>query len=203
VWDEPAEGRICMAPRSRYSRCLAKSGIPLPSGGFLTQFVYVPINVFNLHPMRTFLPLATCVFLAACLTEPKRCDSHPTDPATETFAPSLGIDLSTFQKTSLGDYELDNVLGTGETLASLAVVQIHYTAYLVNGTLIDQVMDQPFPIDLSTRATLGLADGMLGMSVGGQRTIIVPSENALGACPNGPIPGNSTLIYKVELLSIE
>jgi len=43
---------------------------------------------------------------------------------------------------------------------------------------------------------------MIGMNVGGSRTIVVPSELALGACDNGSVPGNSTLVYKVDLLSI-
>ena len=79
------------------------------------------------------------------------------------------------------------------------------TAYLIDGTLVDQVQDQPFKIDLSTRATVGLADGMLGMRVGGQRLIVAPSEFGQGACPSpdGTIPGNSTLIYKVDLLAID
>jgi FKBP-type peptidyl-prolyl cis-trans isomerase len=105
-------------------------------------------------------------------------------------------------KTLIGDYTQDLVAGTGPILDSLQVVQIHYTAYLVNGTLIDQVINQPFPIDLSQTATIGLADGMLGMNVGGTRLIVVPSALALGACPNGPVPGNSTLVYKVDLLQI-
>lgn len=153
--------------------------------------------------MRLLVYLLPCFFLAACLTEPKRCDNKPSDPATETFAPELGVDLSAMEKTSLGDYRQDLVVGTGDNLASLGVVEIHYSAYLVNGTLIDQVQDQPFPIDLSRNATIGLADGMLGMNVGGQRLIVVPSQYALGACDNGPVPGNSTLVYKVELLNID
>jgi FKBP-type peptidyl-prolyl cis-trans isomerase len=55
---------------------------------------------------------------------------------------------------------------------------------------------------LRSQSTIGLADGMVGMSVGGERLIVVPSELALGACNNGPIPGNSTLVYKVDLISI-
>ncbi|HEY2379326.1 MAG TPA: FKBP-type peptidyl-prolyl cis-trans isomerase [Gemmatimonadaceae bacterium] len=146
--------------------------------------------------------LLPCLLLAACLTSPKECLLNPSDPATETFSPALGVNLDSMFKTQLGDYLQDNVVGTGVLLDSLQVVQIHYSAYLKDGTLIDQEISTPFPIDLSSTATLGLADGMLGMNVGGQRTIVAPSANALGACPNGPVPGNSTLVYKVELLQI-
>jgi FKBP-type peptidyl-prolyl cis-trans isomerase FkpA len=149
--------------------------------------------------------LLPCVLLTACLTEPKQCASNPTDPATETFATSLNVNLNAMEKTQLGDYRQDLLVGSGANLSSLAVVEIHYSAYLVNGQLVDQIQDQPFQIDLRTRATIGLADGMLGMNVGGQRLIVAPSANALGACgsPDGVIPGNSTIVYKVELLSID
>ena len=106
------------------------------------------------------------------------------------------------EKTAIGDYRKDIVVGTGANLSALGPVQIHYSAFLVDGTVLDQFQDQPVPIDLATRATIGLADGMLGMNVGGQRVIVVPSQLAQGACPTQTIPGNSTIIYKVELLSI-
>lgn len=153
--------------------------------------------------MRLGLSIIPCVLLAACLTEPHRCVDTPSDPATQQFAPALGVDLTTMEKTELGDYRKDLVLGTGAALTTLRVVEIHYSAYLPDGTLVDQIIDQPYPLDLGTRATVGLADGMLGMAEGGQRLIVVPSENALGPCGNGGIPGNSTIVYTVELLTID
>lgn len=153
-------------------------------------------------PMRFLLPFVVCLGLSACLTGPERCDQNPSDPATEQFAPALGVDIRSMNITQIGDYTKDLVVGTGTTLASLDSVTIHYSAYLKDGTLIDQFQDTPFTIDLRFQSTIGLADGMLGMSVGGKRLIVVPSQYALGACPNGPVPGNSTLIYNVELLSI-
>jgi FKBP-type peptidyl-prolyl cis-trans isomerase FkpA len=153
--------------------------------------------------MRLVLTLLPCFLLAACFTTPERCAVNPSDPTHETFAPDLGVDIASMQRTELGDYRKDLVLGTGTALSTLAVVQIHYSAYLTNGTLVDQFVDAPFPLDLNARATVGLADGMLGMQVGGQRLIVVPSQLGLGACENGPIPANSTIVYKVELLAID
>jgi FKBP-type peptidyl-prolyl cis-trans isomerase len=147
--------------------------------------------------------LVACVSLAACLPETHQCQDIPSDPSTETFAPSLGVNLAQMERTNLGDYRSDLVVGTGPLLSALAQVEIHYTAYLVDGTMIDQFLDAPVPLNLSTQSTIGLADGMLGMNVGGQRLIVVPSELALGACQNGTVPANSTIIYRVELVSID
>lgn len=152
--------------------------------------------------MRLVLTLLPTLLLAACLTSPDKCPVNPSDPTHETFDPSLGVNIATMEKTQLGDYREDLVVGTGDQLTTLTSVSIHYSAYLSNGTLIDQVIDEPFPLDLNARATIGLADGMLGMAVGGTRLIVVPSELGLGACENGPVPGNSTIVYKVELLAI-
>ena len=152
--------------------------------------------------MRILLPFVACLGLTGCLTGPERCDVRPSDPATEQFAPELGIDINAMHRTALGDYTQDLTIGGGENLADPDSVTIHYSAYLRNGTLIDEFQDTPFTIDLRTQSTIGLADGMLGMNVGGRRVIVTPSQLGLGACDNGPVPGNSTLIYKVELLSI-
>lgn len=152
--------------------------------------------------MRLFLPLLACLTLTACITSPDRCEVRPSDPATETFAPTLGVDIASMTKTDLGDYTQDVVVGDGATLGEPDFVTIRYSTFLASGTKIDEVTDPPLPIDLRFQSTLGLADGMIGMSVGGQRLIVVPSALGLGACDNGPIPGNSTLVYMVELLSI-
>ena len=153
--------------------------------------------------MRLVLYLLPCVLLTACLTQPKECADIPTDPAKETFDPSLGVNLANMTRTNIGDYTQDLVVGTGATLAQLSVVEIHYSAWLVNGMLVDQIQNQNYPLDLRAGSTIGLADGMLGMNVGGERLIVSPSELALGACGKGTIPGNSTIVYKVDLLAID
>jgi FKBP-type peptidyl-prolyl cis-trans isomerase FkpA len=152
--------------------------------------------------MRYLACLVLSLALAAC-TSPDRCATiNPSDPATETFAPSLNIDLSQWTKTASGVYEQDVVPGTGETLTSPTSVAVYYVAYLPNGTVVDQQLQRPFTFDLRTNSAFGIVDGMMGMNVGGRRRLVVPSELALGACGKGPIPPNSTLVYELELLAI-
>lgn len=157
--------------------------------------------------MRSLACVVLSIALTGCLTSPDKCAAiNPSNPATETFASSLNIDLSqttTWTKTVNGVYTQDVVPGTGETLTQPRTVQVYYVAYLPNGTLVDQQLQQPFLFDLRTITATGVLDGMLGMQVGGRRRLVVPSELALGACGKGPIPPNSTLIYEIELLEID
>ena len=153
--------------------------------------------------MRYLAILALSFTVAACFTEPKRCAAtNPSDPATEVFAPSLNIDLSTWTKTVNGVYEQDVVIGSGQTLTGPTTVDVYYVAYLPDGTVVDQQLQQPFAMNLRTITAFGVIDGMLGMNVGGRRRLVVPSQLALGACGAGPIPPNSTLVYEIELLDI-
>jgi FKBP-type peptidyl-prolyl cis-trans isomerase len=152
--------------------------------------------------MRYLACLALSLVLAAC-TSPDRCAAiNPSNPANETYDPSLNINLATWTKTPSGVYEQEVVVGTGETLLTPTTVDVYYVAYLPNGTVVDQQLQRPFEFDLRTITAFGIVDGMLGMNVGGRRRLVVPSELALGACGKGPIPPNSTLVYEIELLAI-
>ena len=152
--------------------------------------------------MRYLACLVLSLATAAC-TSPDRCAAtNPSNPATETFAPALNINLAEWTKTVNGVYEQDVEVGAGETLLTPRTVDVYYVAYLPNGTVVDQQRQRPFEFNLRTNAAFGVVDGMMGMNVGGRRRLVVPSDLALGACSKGPIPPNSTLVYEIELLAI-
>jgi FKBP-type peptidyl-prolyl cis-trans isomerase len=41
------------------------------------------------------------------------------------------------------------------------------------------------------------------MKVGGERVLVIPPEKAYGEAGIGPIPGNATLVFSIELLEIK
>jgi FKBP-type peptidyl-prolyl cis-trans isomerase len=96
-------------------------------------------------------------------------------------------------------------VGTGATAALGDVVTVHYILRLDDGTFIESSYDrgQPIQFQLGVGATIpGFEQGILGMRVGGKRRVDVPPRLGYGSQPNGQIPGNSTLRFEIELVSI-
>src|SRR5687767_1246622 len=61
----------------------------------------------------------------------------PSNPATEDFAASLGVDIASFARTESGVYYRDIRVGTGDEAAAADQVTITYAGYLKDGTLFD------------------------------------------------------------------
>jgi FKBP-type peptidyl-prolyl cis-trans isomerase len=128
----------------------------------------------------------------------------PSDPATETFAASLGVDLSKMTRTPDGVYYRDLNVGTGDAVTHDTTVTVTYSGYLTDGTLFDSGTSVQFQ---TSSVVPGFSEGLKaggGMKVHGVRQIVIPS--ALGYGQNGSppsIPRQSTLIFKITLVSID
>jgi FKBP-type peptidyl-prolyl cis-trans isomerase len=107
----------------------------------------------------------------------------------------------------------DTKEGSGSAVAATDTVVVHYDAYLEEpagsgekGTKFDSSRDagSPFEATLGTGSVIeGFDKGLVGLKVGGTRTIFIPSAYAYGEAGSGPIPPNSNLIFEVELLEIK
>jgi FKBP-type peptidyl-prolyl cis-trans isomerase FkpA len=110
------------------------------------------------------------------------------------------------KKTSSGVSYWDIRVGTGPTAMHGQTVTVHYTGWFTNGKKFDSSVDrkEPFQFTLKSGVIQGWIDGVQGMKVGGKRQLKIPPELAYGpqGMP-GAIPPNSTLIFDVELLSID
>jgi peptidylprolyl isomerase len=105
----------------------------------------------------------------------------------------------------------DVKVGSGAVAKPGEPVTVNYTGWLyVNGAKgkkFDSSFDhgQPFTFPLGAGAVIpGWDKGVAGMKVGGERTLIIPSDMAYGdrGTPGGPIPPGATLIFDVQLLKV-
>lgn len=100
---------------------------------------------------------------------------------------------------------VDVTVGTGATAASGDTVTVHYILSLTNGTVVESSYASNSPITFRLGAgqvIAGFDQGIVGMKVGGKRKLTIPPSLGYGNRPQGTIPGNSTLLFDVELVSI-
>ena len=121
------------------------------------------------------------------------CDSTPTSPIDQPFS-----------ITELRP-------GSGAIALNGDLLAVHYIGWLYDPVRLDNkggVFDSsrggtPFVFTLGANAVIpGWDAGLVGMSVGGIRRLIIPPNLAYGSSRNGPIPPYSTLIFEIELLGI-
>ncbi len=145
----------------------------------------------------TFLPLA--LLLSASIFLTTACIKQGLPP------------METSKVTEL----IKNDIKTGEGAAAVAGqhVTVHYTGWLYDeaaadnkGTKFDSSRDRNEPFDFplgAGRVIKGWDEGVAGMKIGGQRTLIIPPGMGYGARgAGGVIPPNATLVFDVELLGL-
>tara|TARA_B100000809_G_scaffold74225_1_gene72022 strand:+ start:413 stop:838 length:426 start_codon:yes stop_codon:yes gene_type:complete len=110
--------------------------------------------------------------------------------------------------------KIDVKTGTGKEATPGKMVRVHYTGWLFDksaadnkGKKFDSSRDRSgnftFPLGVG-RVIKGWDQGVQGMKVGGQRTLIIPSSMGYGARGAGSIiPPNATLVFDVELMGVE
>ena len=94
--------------------------------------------------------------------------------------------------------------GTGPMPKATDKVKVHYRGTLIDGTEFDSSIKRGKPAEFPLNRVIKCwTEGVQKINVGGKARLVCPSDIAYGergAPPN--IPGNSTLIFEVELLEI-
>lgn len=137
------------------------------------------------------MKLISCVFVLALLVSGCGSDSTPT-------APSANVPFST----------VDLRVGTGAEAATGRLVTVNYSGWLYNsggtdnkGTRFDA---GTFSYTVGQGVIAGFSQGTVGMRVGGLRRVTIPPSLGYGAAGSPPtIPGNATLIFEIELVSVQ
>ena len=108
--------------------------------------------------------------------------------------------------TNTGLQYEDVTVGDGAEATKGAMVSVHYTGTLEDGTQFDSSRARgPFEFALGGGMVIaGWDEGVAGMKVGGTRKLVIPSDLAYGPMGiPGVIPGGATLHFDVELLAVK
>lgn len=100
----------------------------------------------------------------------------------------------------------DEVEGSGDEVTTGATVTAHYVGVSAStGSQFDASWDRGAPISFPLDGVIqGWSQGLLGMKVGGRRTLVIPGHMAYGANPppGAGIAPNETLVFTVDLVDV-
>jgi FKBP-type peptidyl-prolyl cis-trans isomerase FkpA len=104
--------------------------------------------------------------------------------------------------------QTDLRVGAGAEAVAGKRLLVNYAGWLYDAGKPDQKGQQfeasSYSFDLGARMVIkGWDQGLGGMKVGGVRRLIIPPSLGYGAAGNPPIPGNATLVFDVELVSVQ
>ena len=110
-------------------------------------------------------------------------------------------------KTASGLEYIEVEAGTGAQAEAGKTVSVHYTGKFPDGNVFDSSISRGEPITFrlgAGRVIKGWDEGIALMKVGGKAQLTIPPELAYGERgAGGVIPPNTTLIFDVELISVD
>ena len=124
-------------------------------------------------------------------------------PSFESLFKNEAFPAPTYDEQGLGIS--DPVVGAGIEAKVGDTVLVHYVGYLEDGTYFDDSYSrgETYSVTIGSGGVItGWDLGLIGMKVGGQRLLIIPPDLAYGSSGYGQIPGNATLYFGIELVSV-
>lgn len=160
----------------------------------------------DLHRGLLVVAVALLVLAGAC-GEEGGADDGGSEAAAQgsPSAPVEGCGADAVELTD-GLCYVEHDAGSGPEAKKGDIVEVDYTGTLTDGTEFDSSEGRgPIKFTLGIGQVIeGWDRGIAGMKVGGSRTLTIPPELAYGEAGFPPaIPPNATLVFDVELVSIE
>ncbi|QCI22358.1 FKBP-type peptidyl-prolyl cis-trans isomerase [Buchnera aphidicola] len=107
------------------------------------------------------------------------------------------------KKTSSGLLYIIEKPGEGDSLTNNTKITVHYKGTLIDGTEFDNSYKRGEPVSLMLKdVILGWQEGLKYIKKGGKIKLIIPPNLGYGKKEISTIPGNSTLIFDIELLDV-
>jgi len=96
------------------------------------------------------------------------------------------------------------VEGEGVNPGPKDTVTVHYEGKLLNGEKFDSSYDRGEPAEFPLTGVIkGWSEGLQYLKEGGKATLYIPSALAYGERGTRGIPGNSLLVFEVELIKVK
>lgn len=161
----------------------------------------------NVRRALLFIVAVAVLVFAACGEEGGSGDGDGSDAAAQG-SPTPAAEGCSADAVELTDglCYVEHDAGSGPEAEKGDIVEVDYTGTLTDGTEFDSSEGRgPIKFTLGIGQVIeGWDRGIAGMKVGGSRTLTIPPELAYGEAGYPPtIPPNATLIFDVELVSIE
>jgi len=173
--------RISLLVPSEVAGTSATGGVASQVWVFDIKKVYLPHAVGDLKAPENGMPVVN-----------RATDGRPAVSIPKGSAPSK------FQRSVI-------IEGKGDAVKKGQDILVHYTGYLWNGTVFDSSWDagqpQTFTVD-NQHLIPGFVKALEGIKVGSQVIAVIPPSLGYGTAGNGTIPGNSTLVFVVDVLGI-
>lgn len=167
-----------------------------------------------MKPNQTIIAVALAVIVVAIFfvfpgLSPFNNPVAPSDTLATTTQSTSTTTMPNDNTTVTELQSTDETVGTGATAETGDTVTVNYVGSFTNGTVFDASASHPetakgFSFTLGAGNVIkGWDEGVVGMKVGGKRELIIPASLGYGPNDYGPIPGNSTLVFQVELLDVQ
>lgn len=123
----------------------------------------------------------------------------------DTSSLTQGAAVTTATSASTQLVMQDVVQGSGRAAQAGDKITVNYTGKLEDGTVFDTSLGKtPYSFVLGAGEVItGWDQGLVGAQAGAKRLLIIPPGLAYGPQDYGPIPGNSTLMFEVDVLKVE
>ena len=143
-------------------------------------------------------PVGLLVALALAIAACGDSATGPQNPEDVTFAAFLGIDLTVMTRLPSGVFIQTTTEGAGTQMTQTDRFTADYQGWTSDGNSFDRGTLPNFSLD-------GLITGfrgMVGMTIGETRLLVIPSQLGYGSAGQGVIPPNAVLVFEVTLLAI-
>jgi peptidylprolyl isomerase len=174
------------------------------------------IKLKNLYKVK----ISSCMFIAIVLILLTGCSNQTTTGGSVTTEIVEGLSVSVSNdssgspivniETKILSNDLvvkDLIVGSGNEVALEDTLIVNYAGYGgETGALFDSSFTRGEPATFPLGAVItGWQEGLIGMTPGGRRVLVIPSEKAYSSFPppgSGILPGE-TLIFIVDLIDIK